>query len=66
MLCRIGTRTIKNFFKTAGTSSVPKLQGSGWCSGFSRAVSFARTIVVLFNPHSSLCCDKVIDNNTDM
>ena len=35
MLCRIGTRTIKNFFKTAGTSSVPKLQGSGWCSGFS-------------------------------
>ena len=62
MLCRIGTRTIKNFFKTAGTSSVPKLQ----VFRLFRAVSFARTIVVLFNPHSSLCCDKVIDNNTDM
>ena len=62
MLCRIDTRTIKNFFKTAG----PEIAGQRVVFRLFRAVSFARTIVVLFNPHSSLCCDKVIDNNTDM
>jgi len=65
MLCRIGTRTIKNFLKQPNIIR-PEIAGQRVVFRLFRAVSFARTIVVLFNPHSSLCCDKVIDNNTDM